>query len=129
MAQVSIHINGRPYSIACEDGQESRLTDLAAGLDSEVRSLASTVGQVGDSRLLVICGLSLIDRINDLQSAAATLPAEKQASFSQDRLLLESAELRAARAENQVRTLEQQLSIALARVQEIADSALPNRLL
>ena len=39
MAQVSVEVNGRPYVIGCEDGQEKRLTELAATVDAQIRQV------------------------------------------------------------------------------------------
>lgn len=65
MAQVSIVINGRKYQIACDDGQEAHLTRLGAYVDKRVGELVAAVGQVGDSRLLVMATLLLADELSD----------------------------------------------------------------
>ena len=39
MAQVDVSINGQSYRIACEDGQEDRLVDLATMVDEKVSDL------------------------------------------------------------------------------------------
>ena len=54
MAQVEITINSKNYRIACEDGQESRIASLAAMVDSHVKDLVEQIGQIGDTRLLVM---------------------------------------------------------------------------
>lgn len=129
MAQVSISINGRPYTVACEDGQEPRLQELAAALDAEVSDLASAIGQVGDTRLLVITGLSLVDRMSDL-AAELQQPASNSPSASDaDNSRAEAAEARAAEAETRataaerrVEELETQLAAATDRISSIAAS-------
>lgn len=78
MAKVSISIRGRTYSIACEDGEEARVLELAAALDAEVTDLGSALGGLGESHLLVITGLSLIDRINDIRAEAAAGASDRQ---------------------------------------------------
>ena len=50
MSQVTIEVNGRPYVVGCEDGQERRLTELAAQLDAQVRQVAMDVGPLGETR-------------------------------------------------------------------------------
>ena len=35
MATVTLSLNGRPYEIACDDGQEERLQTLGIDLDSD----------------------------------------------------------------------------------------------
>lgn len=75
MADVEININNRPYVIACDDGEEEHLKQLAVYLDRKVEELVATVGQVGDARLLVMAGLLIAD---DLAEAYADLDeAEK----------------------------------------------------
>lgn len=126
MAQVSISINGRPYTVACEDGQEPRLRELAAALDEEVSGLASAIGQVGDTRLLVIAGLSLVDRMADLAAEldgqSAPTPAAAPAAAPADDGRAEAAEARAEAAERRVAELEAQLAAATDRISSIAAS-------
>lgn len=65
MAQVAVTINGREYSIACDDGQEGHLSKLGEYLDSRVGELAATMGQIGDARLLIMAGLLVSDEMAD----------------------------------------------------------------
>ena len=57
MGQVNVSINDRSYSVACGDGEEDHLRELARYLDGHVGDLAKSVGQVGDTRLLLLAGL------------------------------------------------------------------------
>ena len=66
MAQVSITINNRKYQVACDDGQEAHLTRLGDYVDKRLNELVAAVGQVGDSRLLVMVSLLLADELSDL---------------------------------------------------------------
>lgn len=122
MAQVSISINGRPYTVACEDGQEPRLRELAAALDEEVSGLASAIGQVGDTRLLVIAGLSLVDRMADLAAELDGQGAPAPTAPAADDGRAEAAEARAEAAERRVAELEAQLAAATDRISSIAAS-------
>ncbi|MBH68772.1 MAG: cell division protein ZapA [Rhodospirillaceae bacterium] len=67
MAQVEIIINGQTFRIACEDGQEARLADLALLVDGKVSELVTQVGQAGQHRLLVMAALVLADELVDLR--------------------------------------------------------------
>ena len=42
MAQLTIEVNGRPYLVGCEDGQESHLRELARLFDSQVQQLSDS---------------------------------------------------------------------------------------
>ena len=63
MAQVTIHINGKPYAIGCEDGQERHLAELAALFDHQVRQVSQDVGQLGETRLFLMGALLLADEL------------------------------------------------------------------
>ena len=65
MSDVKIEINGRSYQIACEDGQEDHLQRLAEFLEKRLQDVVSTVGQVGQDRLLVMAGLLIADELSD----------------------------------------------------------------
>ncbi len=65
MSQVEITINGRQYRVACEDGQEIHLTNLANYFDGKMSSLVKEVGQIGDTSLMVMAGLLIADELSD----------------------------------------------------------------
>lgn len=69
MAQVAVTINGRNYRIACEDGQEEHLIQLSGYLNGKVEELVRAVGQIGDTRLLVMAGLLIADELSDAKAA------------------------------------------------------------
>jgi cell division protein ZapA len=69
MAQVDVTINGRSYRVACEDGQEQRLIELAQYVDEKVGELVRSVGQIGDTRLLVMANLLVADELSDARDA------------------------------------------------------------
>ena len=77
MAQVDVTINGRSYRVACEDGQEQRLTELAQYVDEKVAELARSVGQIGDTRLLVMASLLVADELSDARDALAELQGQQ----------------------------------------------------
>jgi cell division protein ZapA len=65
MAQVDVTINDRSYRIACDDGQDGHLIQLAQYVDNRVQELVSSVGQVGDARLLVMASLLIADELSE----------------------------------------------------------------
>jgi cell division protein ZapA len=68
MAQVAVTINGRAYPVACNDGEEQRITELARYVDGKVRTFARDLGQIGEARLLLLAALVLADELADAQS-------------------------------------------------------------
>ena len=83
MAVVDVTVNGRNYQIACDDGEEARLADLAHFFDGHVSEVSGSVGQVGEARLILMAGLLIsdelsnsVERIEGLESSAAADAAE-----------------------------------------------------
>ncbi len=70
MSQISITINSREYPIACEDGQEFHIMQLADMLDEKAKQLAGDTGQINESLLLAMVGLLLADEISELKKGA-----------------------------------------------------------
>ena len=56
MPQISVTIDGKTYRMACDEGQEDHLTDLAARFDRYVTHLKGSFGEIGDQRLTVVLG-------------------------------------------------------------------------
>ena len=69
MPQVDVNVNGRRYQIACDEGQEEHLSQLAEYVDKRVQELVGAVGQVGDARLLVMTSLLVADELAEAYSA------------------------------------------------------------
>lgn len=89
MAQVTIDVNGRPYHVGCEDGQERRLTELARLYDTQVRQVSADLGQLGETRLFLMAGLLLLDELSELRGQVAALQAE-QARLAADQQRFEA---------------------------------------
>jgi cell division protein ZapA len=68
MPLVNVKVSGRAYTIACDDGEEEHLKDLASHVDSKVRELLESVGQVGDQRLLLMAALLITDEFYEARS-------------------------------------------------------------
>ena len=76
MPQVSVTINGRSYPVACDEGAEQRICDLAQTIDTKVSSFARQVGQAGEARLLVLAALVLADELAEANDALKSRGAQ-----------------------------------------------------
>ena len=65
MGQITVGINGRQYRMACEDGQEDHLKQLAQDLDRRIERLRRDFGQIGDMRLTVMAALTIADELSE----------------------------------------------------------------
>ena len=89
MAQINVDVNGRPYAVGCEDGQEPHLMELARMFDHQVRQVSQDMGQLGDTRLFLMGALLLADELHDARGRLASLQADL-ARLQTDRARLET---------------------------------------
>lgn len=76
MAQVTVTIDGKAYRMACDEGQEEHLTDLANRFDRYVTHLKGSFGEIGDQRLTVMAGIMVMDELTELQKRMKGLESE-----------------------------------------------------
>ncbi|MCZ8376337.1 MAG: cell division protein ZapA [Beijerinckiaceae bacterium] len=63
MAHVTVTIDGKQFRMACEDGQERHLEQLALDLDNRIRMVRESFGEIGDLRLTVMAALMVTDEL------------------------------------------------------------------
>ena len=61
MANVNIKFNGKEFLLSCEDGQEEHLEELALYLNEKFSNLKNSLGNIGESKLLLITSISVLD--------------------------------------------------------------------
>src|SRR5215468_3352569 len=76
MPQVSVTINGRPFRMACENGEEPRLMRLAEDLDGRIAKLRASFGDIGDTRLTIMAALALADELSEKKEKLQRLEHE-----------------------------------------------------
>ncbi len=73
MAKIRLEINGRPYEMVAEDGQEARVMQLGEDLANRVKNIVHQVGQVGEGRVMLMAALQLADEQAVLKEKIAQL--------------------------------------------------------
>jgi len=76
VAQVTVTIDGKQYRMACDEGQEEHLIDLAGRFDRYVLHLKDSFGEIGDQRLTVMAGIMVLDELSELQRRVRGLESE-----------------------------------------------------
>ena len=71
MGQVSVTLNGRTYTLKCDDGEEPRVIHLAEMVKGRADALSEEFGQVLDDRLLLMTAMMIADELLELQSTSA----------------------------------------------------------
>jgi len=69
LGQVNLTVNGRPFAVTCDDGQEGRIRRLGQYVEAKVAEFVGSVGQVGEARLLLLAALVIADELADANEA------------------------------------------------------------
>jgi cell division protein ZapA len=113
MPLVNVMVNNRAYTIACDDGEEEHLKELAAHVDMKAREVLASVGQVGDTRMLLMASLLIADEHHEL--AAKVAAGAQAASVSSGEK--QNLHLRAEQAESKAADM---LESAAKKLEDIA---------
>ncbi|PCI01930.1 MAG: cell division protein ZapA [Alphaproteobacteria bacterium] len=70
MAQVTLTVNKRSFTIACEEGQEKRLEKLAAYVDERVQNISAAGVVRTESNLMSLTAILLADELLEAQDSA-----------------------------------------------------------
>lgn len=76
MAALVVSIAGRNYRIACADGEEARLEELARYVESKIFSMHESFGEIGEQRLNVMAAIAIADEAADARDKAQALEIE-----------------------------------------------------
>ncbi|HYC05454.1 MAG TPA: cell division protein ZapA [Azospirillaceae bacterium] len=112
MARLDITLNGRAYAVACEDGQEQRLRELAAYVDARLREVSAGVVGTSEAHKLALATLMLADEIFDLRAEAgrgarpAPQPQAAQAEAGEEEAVVAAVDNLAKRIEDIAARLE-----------------------
>lgn len=87
MGQLAVTIAGRVYRLACDEGEEARLGDLAQLVDARITGLRQRFGELGDQRLIIMAAITLADewaeandRVRQLETELSKLRAAHSAA-------------------------------------------------
>jgi cell division protein ZapA len=94
MPEKEITIGGRGYRVAFDDGQEAALDTAAGYLSAQAKTLLDAVGQIPESRMLLMSGLMLADHMVEHAKEMKALEEKIRAT----ELRAERAEAEAAKA-------------------------------
>ena len=111
MAQVTITINSREYAVACEDGQEVRILQLARIMDEKAKLLTQSGGQINENMLLAMVGLLLADELSELRKGIVPQNTSNNDDFSKRILELDSE------LANKIKTLVKEINSVASQIE------------
>ena len=65
---VTVRLNGQPYQMGCDAGQEAHIEALGRDVEAVLNELTGTVGQIGEARLLAMAALIIADRKSEMSA-------------------------------------------------------------
>ena len=84
---VTVRLNGQPYQMGCDVGQEAHIEALGRDVEAVLTELTESVGQIGEARLLAMAALIIADRKLDATAREDSLAASADTnSLSVDEL-------------------------------------------
>jgi cell division protein ZapA len=100
MPTVTIALNGRNYDIACGEGEEPRVTELAGEIRRRMESLTRNAGTMNEGMVFVMTALLLADELDQKKRESGKLKDEgREASLKREVALADTIEALAARVE------------------------------
>ncbi len=72
MTNVNVTVHGRTYSVGCPEGYEAQLKSLGVELDKRVHEIANNVGDIGETKLLLVAALMLLDEKSSSPNPSST---------------------------------------------------------
>lgn len=83
MPLVNVMVNGRAWTLGCDEGEEGHLKELAARVDAKVREAGNMVGQnAGEGKLMLMAALLLADEHHEAPAAAEPAAGGDEAAES-----------------------------------------------
>ncbi|HEX6609795.1 MAG TPA: cell division protein ZapA [Reyranella sp.] len=77
MPEVSVQIANRDYELACGDGEEERVQELAAYVDEKIAELRRQLPGTPEVKLLVFAALILADESREARGIAKAAESAK----------------------------------------------------
>jgi cell division protein ZapA len=105
MPQVTVTVNGHPYAVQCDAGEEHRIRELARVLESRIAPFVQQPARAGEARLLVLAALVLADELAEANDQVRRLSARAGAA-SDDPALVDGIDRLARRIEEVALRLE-----------------------
>lgn len=114
MAHVNVTIAGRPFRMACGDGEEERLETLARQVDSKIAEMRAAFGEIGDNRLTVMAAITFADDLVEVRKKVESLKSEIAALRDEQRDI-------DARFADQTAELASAVEAAAERIEDITE--------
>ena len=73
MSNVTLHIGGRAFTVACAAGEEPHISELGRMIDAKLHAMGGAAGQ-NETRMLLFAALLLADELHEAKAGTAPPP-------------------------------------------------------
>ena len=80
MSNVTLHIGGRSYTVACAAGEEEHVTGLGKVIDDKLHAMGNMTAQ-SETRQLLFAALLLADEVHEARHRGGTPAASAAPAF------------------------------------------------
>ena len=115
MPEVEVTVGGRPFRVACQEGEEHFLRAASGMLNAEAEALQTQLGRLPETRMLLMAGLMLADRTAAVEDELRALKARLGEVAAPERIevpqgVVEALAELAARAEAMAAQVEERVA-------------------
>ena len=121
MANVNIKFNNKEFLLSCEDGQEEHLEELSLHLNEKFNKLKSSLGNIGENKLLLITSITTMDEYFETKKKVDVNKKEIQNITEKFKELKALAYDYKDEKENEAKKLSENISSLEIEIQKIKD--------
>ena len=109
MVNVTVKFNNRDYILSCEDGQEQELEKLSLHLNEKFEQLKNDLGNIGESKLLLISSIQVIDEMFTIKESIAKLKNQNKSLLERFKEIKNLSILYKEDREKEIKNLQSEL--------------------
>jgi len=109
MVNVTVKFNTRDYILSCEDGQEQELEKLSLHLNEKFEQLKNDLGNIGESKLLLISSIQVIDEMFNIKESIEKLKNQNKSLLERFKEIKNLSILYKEDREKEIKNLQSEL--------------------
>ena len=109
MVNVTVKFNNRDYILSCEDGQEQELEKLSLHLNEKFEQLKNDLGNIGESKLLLISSIQVIDEMFSIKESIEKLKNQNKSLLERFKEIKSLSILYKEDREKEIKNLQSEL--------------------
>jgi len=109
MVNVTVKFNNRDYILSCEDGQEQELEKLSLHLNEKFEKLKNDLGNIGESKLLLISSIQVIDEMFTIKESIEKLKNQNKSLLERFKEIKNLSILYKEDREKEIKNLQSEL--------------------